>query len=92
MLVALSKLYDEGKISEVKTHLSYALKYFLLLSIPFIFGSLILSEDILLALSTQLPLKVKYITPLVALSHLFLGIYTIVIYILVLTKKQSIQL
>ena len=90
MLITLSKLYDEGRISEVKTHLSYALKYFLLLTIPFIFGSLILSDDIILALSTQeIALKSKHITPLVALSHLFLGIYTIVIYILVLTKKTK---
>jgi O-antigen/teichoic acid export membrane protein len=36
---ALSKLYDEGKMHELKTHLSYSLKYSLLLGIPFIFGS-----------------------------------------------------
>ena len=33
IMVAVSKLYDEGKFDEVKDHLSYALKYFLMLNV-----------------------------------------------------------
>ena len=38
---ALSKLYDEDRMDEVKMHLSYSLKYSLTLAIPFVFGAAI---------------------------------------------------
>ncbi len=43
----LSKLFDEGKIHEIKTHLSYSLKYSLLLIIPFVFGAIFLAIPVL---------------------------------------------
>lgn len=49
---ALSKLYDENKMQELKAYLSYSLKYALVLTIPFVFGSLVLAVPILKLFST----------------------------------------
>lgn len=87
----LSKLYDEGKINEVKTHLRYSLKYFLTFAIPFIFGSAVLSKQLLKIFSNQeIASQGYFIVPLVALSVLFYGFYAIVSNILVLVKKTKI--
>ena len=92
IMIAISKLYDEGKIDEVKAHLSYGLKYFLALSIPLLFGTIIISEQLLSALTTTLIAKQgKYITPIVTLGHIFLGIYTILTYILTVSKKTKVM-
>ena len=90
LMIAISKLYDEGKIEEVKTHLSYALKYFLALTIPLLFGAVVFSEQVLYVLSTpEIATKGRFVTPIVALSHLFLGVYSLLTYILVVTKKTK---
>jgi O-antigen/teichoic acid export membrane protein len=90
LMIAVSKLYDEGKIEEVKTHLSYALKYFLALTIPLFFGAVVFSEQILYVLSTpEIATQGRFVTPIVVLGHLFLGVYSILTYILVVTKKTK---
>lgn len=92
IMVATSKLYDEGKIDEVRTHLSYSLKYFIALTIPFIFGMTILSGQLLRIFSTtEIALEGYFVTPLVALANLFLGVYSILKYILLLTKKTKLM-
>jgi O-antigen/teichoic acid export membrane protein len=48
----LSKLYDENRIQELKTHLKYTLKYSLVLLIPFVFGSIALAIPIIKLFST----------------------------------------
>jgi len=91
ILLAISQLYDSGEIDEVKKHLSYALKYFLVITIPFIFGTAVLSEQVLTVLSTSdIATQGRFVTPLIALGHLFLGIYNIMLYILLVTKKTKI--
>lgn len=87
---ALSKLHDEGRINEVKTHLSYSLKYFLALAIPFVFGAAALSEPVLRIFSTpEIASEGRSIVPLVALSTLFFGVYVVVVQILILVKKTK---
>lgn len=87
----VSKLYDEGKIDEVKTHLSYSLKYFLALAIPFVFGAAVLSEPVIRMFSTQEVASQGYsVTALVALSSLFWGVYAVVMNVLILVKKTRI--
>ena len=91
MMVALSELYDSGKIREVQNHLSYSLKYFLALSIPFFFGSLVYSEEVLIVLTTQeIAEQAGFITPIVSLAHIILGVYSVLTYILLLKKKTKI--
>ena len=91
MMVAVSKLYDEGRINEVKTHLSHTLKYFLAVTLPFIFGAAILGEPVLRMFSTTEIAEEGYrIIPIVALGFLFLGVQAIVHYILLVTKKTKL--
>ncbi len=90
IMVATARLYDDGKIDEVKAHLSYSLKYFLMISIPFFFGSLIISHEILLQFSTkEIANGGKLVIPIVALANLFFGVYNLWRYVLLLTKQTK---
>jgi O-antigen/teichoic acid export membrane protein len=88
---ALSKLYDEGRMEEVKTHLKYSLKYLLAVTIPFVFGAAILAEPVLRVFSTAEIASEGYIVvPLVALSTLFMTAYVPIGNIVILAKKTRI--
>jgi O-antigen/teichoic acid export membrane protein len=88
---ALSKLYDEGRMDEVKTHLSYSLKYVLALAMPYVFGAAILAQPVLRLFSTaEIASQGYLVVPLIALSILFYAAYVPVVQILVLVKKTRI--
>lgn len=92
LLVPLSQLYDEGRMEEVTTHLSYSLKYFLAIAIPFVFGAAVLAEPLLRLFSTpEIASQGGIITPLIALAVLILGISNIISNILLLVKKTKIM-
>lgn len=87
----LSKLYDEGKMDEVKTYLNYSLKYSLTVAIPFVFGAAVLAKPVLRLFSTAEIANQGYlIVPLVALSTLFFAAYVPIMHIIVLVKKTRI--
>lgn len=87
----MSKLYDEGKLEEVKILLRYTLKYFLLLSIPFVFGGFILGKRLLEILSTkEIASDGHIIIPLIAISAMLLGSYHVISCSLVLVKKTKL--
>jgi len=87
----LSKLYDEGRMDEVKTHLSYSLKYLLALAIPFVFGAAILAEPVLRLFSTpEIASRGYFVMPLVALSTLFSAARVPIGHIIILVKKTKI--
>jgi O-antigen/teichoic acid export membrane protein len=87
----LSKLYDEGRRDEVKTHLSYSLKYLLAATIPFVFGAAILGQPVLRLFSTaEIASEGYLIVFLVALSTLFFVAYVPTSHILLLVKKTKI--
>jgi O-antigen/teichoic acid export membrane protein len=91
LLPTLSQLYDENKINEVKTHLTYSLKYFLMLAIPSVFGLSVLARPLLLILTTPEFAPVgSLVVPLIATSFLLLGVYVIFSQIFVLIKKTRI--
>ena len=72
----ISKLYEEGKDQEMKTYLAYSLKYFLLFTIPAIFGLSLLSKQLLLIMtSTEFVAQGAVILPIVAVGTLFYGLY-----------------
>ncbi len=88
----LSKLYDEGRMDEVKAHLSYSLKYLLAIAIPFVFGGVILAKEVLRLFSTtEIASQGYFVLPLVALGILFYGAYVIISHILVLVKKTKLM-
>jgi O-antigen/teichoic acid export membrane protein len=87
----LSKLYDEGRMTEVKTHLSYSLKYLLALVIPFVFGAAVLAEPVLRLFSTpEIASQGYLVLPIVALSTLFFVVGSIPTQILFLVRKTKI--
>jgi O-antigen/teichoic acid export membrane protein len=87
----LSKYYDKKSIIEVKKILNNTLRYFLLISIPAIFGLSLLSRPLLSILSTQeIASKGYLITPFTAISALFMGIISIFNQVLLLEKKTKI--
>ena len=49
----ISKLWEEDKLEDVKTHLKYSVKYFLMIAIPSAFGLSVLARQILITLSTS---------------------------------------
>jgi O-antigen/teichoic acid export membrane protein len=85
----LSKLYDNGEIEEVKTYISYSLKFFLLISVPSVVGLTVLANQILVLLTTIDFIKGVTVIPLIALSALFAGIFQIIINITMLCKKTK---
>ena len=88
----LSKSYDENKFSEAKTYLKYSLKYFLLISIPSVFGLSILSKQLLVIFSTPEIAQQGYLVlPIVALSILLLGISVIISHIIHIKKKTRVS-
>jgi len=87
----LSKYYDDDNLSDVKTVLSYSMKYFLALAIPSVVGLSLLSKPLLTILSTPEIADQGYlITPFLALGGLLFGLYAIITQILVLEKKTGI--
>ena len=91
ILIAISKLYDSDQLDEVKKHLSYSLKYFVALTIPFLFGITILGEKIMLLLTTpDIATQGKFLPSIIASSYLFLGIYTVYVNIIMVIKKTKL--
>jgi O-antigen/teichoic acid export membrane protein len=87
----LSKLYDEGRMEEVRTHLRYSLKYLLAVAIPFVFGAAVLAEPVLRVFSTAEIASEGYsVVPLVALGTLFTIAFVPVRYGVILVKKTRI--
>jgi O-antigen/teichoic acid export membrane protein len=71
----MSRAMDNGNESEARIMLRYAIKIFLLLSIPFIFGCLAVSKPLLALIANQeVSEKAFLVTPVVALGTLFYGL------------------
>lgn len=88
----LSRLFDEGKINEVEVYLGHSMKYFLLISIPAVFGLSALAKPILSVLTTEEYLSGNIVVPFIALSGLLAGIFQIAINITHLVKKTRFNL
>lgn len=84
----LSKAVDNKNEHEARKMLNYALKFFLLLAIPFIFGSAALGKPVLTFLaSTEVAEKAYLITPIVAFGILFYGLNIILSNVLFVRLK-----
>lgn len=87
----LSFYYDQEKIGEVRKHLNYSFKYFMLISVPAVFGLSILSKPLLTLLTTpEITQNSYFITPFIAIGSFLFGIQGIISQILVLEKKTKI--
>jgi O-antigen/teichoic acid export membrane protein len=87
----LSKYYDNNNLTEVKTILSYSLKYYLSIAIPSTFGISLLSKTLLTIISTPEIASYGYlITPFTAISYLFYGACLIIQQPIIMGKKTKI--
>jgi len=88
LLPTLAKLYDEGKLADVKLYLHFALKYVLLLAIPAVFGLSLLSKPLLVIMSTaEIASRGWFVTPFVAVAALLYGIAVVHNLAIALVKK-----
>lgn len=91
LVPATSKLYDERRFDEVRNHLRYSLKYFLMMLIPFVFGAAMLSKQVLRIFSTpEIASQGYFVVPLVALGTLLVGASGVIGQILILVKKTKV--
>jgi O-antigen/teichoic acid export membrane protein len=86
----LSKAIDNDKEFEAHTMVNYAIKFFLLLAIPFVFGSIALGKPILTLLANhEVAEKAYWVTPIVALGTLFYGLNIILSNIMFVRLKTK---
>ena len=91
LLPVLSKHYDYDQIIEVRTVLTYSLKYYSAIVLPCVFALSVLSMPILLILTTQQIAENGYlVTPLVAAGAALIGASTMFANILALKEKTTI--
>jgi len=87
----LSKHYDENNIAEVRTIMTYSLKYYIGIALPCVFVLSVLSKPILLVLTTQQIATNGYlVTPFVAAGTALIGACSVTITVLALKKKTAI--
>jgi len=90
LLPAITYLYENNRIQEVKTHLKYSLKLYLMLAIPAVFGLSILAKPLLATLATSEFVEGFLIVPIVALAQVFMGCSIIIWRVPLLFKKTKI--
>jgi O-antigen/teichoic acid export membrane protein len=87
LLPEISKLFDENKIDQVRIYLSHSLRYFLLITIPAVFGISALAKPLLGVFTTEEFLSGWFVIPIIALSGLMAGIFQIFVNIIFLVKE-----
>ena len=78
LLPTISQLWDSGNYKEVENHLSKSVRYFLLLTIPAVFGLSVLSYPLILLFSTVEFLPGAIVIPFVASGLIFFGLHSII--------------
>ncbi|WP_292380518.1 flippase [Methanosarcina sp. UBA289] len=89
LLPELSKLFDENKMDEVRIYMSHSLRYFLLISIPAVFGLSALAKPLLGILTTEDFLSGWFVIPVIAFSGLLAGIFQIFVNTMLLIKQTK---
>ena len=85
----ISNRYENNKMEEIKTHLKYSLKVYLMFAIPSLFGLTVLSRSLLLTFTTSEFVSAYLIVPIVALGTIFYvstGIGSVILVVLKKTK------
>lgn len=86
----ISNLYENNKIAELKTHLKYSLKFYLLLAIPSLFGLAVLSKPLLATLTTSEFVSAYLIVPIVAFGMILFNCSFIGSDVLTLLKRTKV--
>ena len=85
----ISNLYENNKMAELKTHLKYSLKLYLLFAIPSLFGLAVLSKSLLGTLTTSEFLPAYLIVPIVALAAILFNCRSVFFDVLMLLKRTK---
>lgn len=88
---AITNLYENNKIQELKTHLKYSLKFFLMFAIPSFFGLLVLSKSILTTLTTSEFVEGYRIVSIVAVGTILFCCSSFSTVVLRLFKKTKLD-
>ncbi|MGZ4882167.1 MAG: oligosaccharide flippase family protein [Halobacteriota archaeon] len=87
----LSKYYDDDNIADVRTMLTYSLKYYSGMALPCFFALSVLAKPLLLVLTTKQIAENGYlVTPLVAAGVVLVGMQSLFFLILWLKKMTTI--
>jgi O-antigen/teichoic acid export membrane protein len=87
----LAKYYDENNMADVRTILTYSLKYYVGIAVPCVFALSVLSKPLLLVLTTQQIAANGYlVTPFVAAGTALIGAYSVLVMIIALKKKTAV--
>jgi O-antigen/teichoic acid export membrane protein len=88
----LSKHYDDNEITDVRTIMTYSLKYYSGIVLPCVFAVSVLSKPLLLVLTTKEIAENGYlVTPLVAAGAALTGAMGLIVLILMLKKKTAVM-
>lgn len=90
LLPTITNLYANNKIQELKTHLKYSIKYFLMFAIPSLFGCTILSKSLLRTLTTAEFVSAYLIVSIVSLATIFLNCSYVYSNVIILHKKTKL--
>lgn len=87
----LYKVYEQGKMVQVKGYLSYCLKYYLMLAIPAAFGICVLSRTLLVSLSNpDIARQGYFVAFFIAASVMLNGISNLITLIIASVKKTRV--
>ena len=86
----ISNMYENNKMAELKTHLEYSLKFYLMLAIPSLFGLAILSKSVLTTLTTSEFLSAYLVIPIVALGAILFNSRMVYLTILMVLKRTRL--
>jgi O-antigen/teichoic acid export membrane protein len=87
----ITRLFESQQINELKIHLEYSQKIFLLFSIPSLFGLVTLSKPILYTLTSTDYVRGHAVIPIIALATILYSLSDINNQILTLFKKTKIS-
>lgn len=91
LLPLLSKTFDNNDENASKVMANYTIKFFLIMAIPFIFGSYLLGERIITALTNHdVAANAHLIVPVIAFGNLFYGLGIIISNLLFVKEKTHI--
>jgi len=91
LLPILSIYYSIGDTFNIKRYLNHSIKLFLVVAIPITFILSVLSKNLLLLLATpEIAIQGHFITPIIAVSGIFYGLYGIITQIIVLEHKTKL--
>lgn len=91
LLPLLSEHYDDNKLTDVRTILTYSLKYYSAIAIPCVFSLAVLAKPLLFVLTTpEIAVNGYLVAPVVAAGAALIGASTMFFNMLAVKKKTAL--